>query len=149
MPALRWDVVDCARRCLASVAVGASSEGFPLVVQVLRLAVLQGTAGMVLPCGSRQAFQEVFGRHLLLPLLVHGAEVRALVAHIADAFAETAEEVLPKQSQASYFHVRKALETAANHIADAVAVEFEHAGEGDFDREAFMTECCFRKKEGK
>lgn len=84
--------------------------------------------------------------------------MNALARHLADAIAETAEEHLPKLDQTAYFHVKKALESAAEHITRVLVMDncLEPAICSDnletpcecgteFDPTQFLEACCIGK----
>jgi hypothetical protein len=75
--------------------------------------------------------------------------VNALARHIADAIAETAEEHLPKLDQTAYFHVKKALESTADHVVAALNICYDDPnmhlgrdGTGLVDIKEFLAACC-------
>jgi hypothetical protein len=81
--------------------------------------------------------------------------VNTLARHLADAIAETAEEHLPKLDQTAFFHVKKALESTAEHIAKALHVDgclepglceaYQCACGNEFSPEKFLAACCIGK----
>lgn len=63
--------------------------------------------------------------------------MNGLAGHLADAISEAAEEHLNDRTPAShYFAIKKALESVAQHVADALSVGYE-----DTDPTKFIKAC--------